>query len=75
MPIDFGKLTPNRQLKTLGSPRDIFTALPSKAPGFGYLRDVQGQVLDAWEDRRDEQDLAIKMNTGQSSISQVTRSE
>ncbi|MGH2655694.1 MAG: DEAD/DEAH box helicase [Actinomycetota bacterium] len=64
MPIDFGKLTTNKQLKSLKSPRDIFTSLPSKAPGFGYLRDVQGQVLDSWEERRDERDLAIKMNTG-----------
>ena len=62
--MDFGKLTNRRQLDRLTSPRDIFAALPSKAPGFGYLRDVQGQVLDSWEKRRTERDLAIKMNTG-----------
>ncbi|MDP9226789.1 MAG: DEAD/DEAH box helicase family protein, partial [Actinomycetota bacterium] len=64
MPLDFRKLTTDKHLDTLTSPRDIFTALPSKAPGFGYLRDVQGQVLDAWEKRRTERDLALKMNTG-----------
>jgi hypothetical protein len=64
MPIDFRKLTTAKHLESLVSPRDIFTALPSKAPGYGYLRDVQGQVLDAWEKRRTERDLAVKMNTG-----------
>jgi hypothetical protein len=64
VPVDFRKLTTARHLESLVSPRDIFTALPSRAPGFGYLRDVQGQVLDAWEKRRGERDLALKMNTG-----------
>jgi len=64
VPLDFRKITTGQQLDTLISPRDIFTALPSKRQGFGYLRDVQGQVLDAWEKRRNERDLAVKMNTG-----------
>jgi hypothetical protein len=46
------------------SPRDIFAALPRKAPDFGYLRDVQGQVSDAWLERRGERDLLVKINTG-----------
>ena len=62
--MDFKKLTTAQHLETLTSPRDIFIALPSKAPGFGYLRDVQGQVLDMWDSRRTDRDLALKMNTG-----------
>ncbi len=64
VPLDFRKLTTTKHLESLTSPRDIFTALPSKATGFGYLRDVQGQVLDAWDKRRSERDLSLKMNTG-----------
>lgn len=62
--MDFSKLAARPSARPLISPRDIFNALPAKAPGFGYLRDVQGQVLDAWETRRTERDLAVKMNTG-----------
>ena len=63
MSVDFGKLSSPSGDKLL-SPRDIFSALPGKTSGFGYLRDVQGQVLDAWNLRRSERDVAIKMNTG-----------
>ena len=63
MPIDFSKLAAG-QHPPLISPRDVFAALPGRAAGFGYLRDVQGQVLDAWARRRTERDLLIKMNTG-----------
>ena len=43
----------------------FFASLPARAAGYGYLRDVQGQVLDAWMKRRDTvRDLSIKMNTG-----------
>lgn len=45
-------------------PRELYLSLPDKAKGYGYLRDVQGQVLEAWHDRRDERDLVIKVNTG-----------
>jgi hypothetical protein len=62
--VDFSRLPARRNTQLLISPRDIFNALPSKAPGFGYLRDVQGQVVDLWESRRSERDLAVKMNTG-----------
>jgi hypothetical protein len=62
--VDFRKLGNKPDLNRLTSPRDIFQALPARAAGFGYLRDVQGQVLDAWNQRRTERDLVIKMNTG-----------
>jgi superfamily II DNA or RNA helicase len=63
VPIDFGKLAGGEH-PPLISPRAIFASLPGRAAGFGYLRDVQGQVLDAWAKRRTERDLLIKMNTG-----------
>lgn len=63
MPIDFNKLAHGEQAPLI-SPRDIFASLPRRAAGFGYLRDVQGQVLDAWEKRKSDRDLLIKMNTG-----------
>src|SRR5690606_24709397 len=44
-------------------PRELHSQL-KKAPGYGYLRDVQGQVLTEWHRRRDERDLVIKVNTG-----------
>lgn len=62
MPIDFGKFRANKTTRPL-HPRQIFAGL-NRGPGFGYLRDVQGQVLDKWYDRRTERDLVIKMNTG-----------
>ena len=63
MSINFERLTTGEH-PPLISPRDIFASLPRRAAGFGYLRDVQGQVLDAWLERRPERDLLIKMNTG-----------
>lgn len=63
-PVDFRTLAQGQQAARLTSPRDIFGALPGRAAGLGYLRDVQGQVLDAWDRRRTERDLVIKMNTG-----------
>ena len=63
MPVDFSKFrTTGDQLPI--DPRDIFASLSGRAPGFGYLRDVQGQVLDKWFARRSQRDVSIKMNTG-----------
>lgn len=44
-------------------PRDIFAALP-REPGYEYLRGPQDQILDQWHNRRDENDLVVKLNTG-----------
>ena len=63
MPIDFTRLQSNTSPLRL-HPRAVFASLSGRAPGFGYLRDVQGQVLDAWYKRKDERDITIKMNTG-----------
>ena len=62
MPIDFGRFRVSQTTRP-SHPRQIFAGL-SRGPGFGYLRDVQGQVLDKWHERRAERDLVIKMNTG-----------
>ena len=63
MSLDFSKFRAIRDhLPT--DPRYIFASLSGRAPGFGYLRDVQGQVLDAWHARRRQRDVSIKMNTG-----------
>jgi len=63
MPIDFAQY---RSSRTVGPshPRDIFASLSRRTSGFGYLRDVQGQVIDRWYDRRTDRDIVIKMNTG-----------
>lgn len=63
MPLDFRKVAKSKDPGNIRSPRDIFASLP-KSPGFGYLRDVQGQVLDEWDQRRSGSDLVLKMNTG-----------
>ena len=45
-------------------PREIFMTLPSKAPGYGYPRDVQSEVWKKWYEIRDEKNVILKMNTG-----------
>ena len=45
-------------------PREIFMMLPSKAPGYGYPRDVQSEVWKQWYSLRNEKNIIIKMNTG-----------
>lgn len=64
MPLDFEKLDSGSSADTVLSPDEIFRALPAKDTRFEYLRDVQAEVLDQWFDRRNENDLVIKMNTG-----------
>lgn len=45
-------------------PRVLFDALPGRAAQYEFLRDPQGQVLQAWYDHRTEKDLVVKLNTG-----------
>lgn len=59
----------NKFLSSVGStaptePRELYESLPDKAKGYGYLRDVQGQILTSWNERRDRRDLVVKVNTG-----------
>lgn len=62
--MDFGRLLSQEGESAPVEPRELYGSLPGKAAGYGYLRDVQGQVLTAWYARRDERDLVIKVNTG-----------
>lgn len=50
---------------TVTDPQKLFQALPNKARAYSYLRDVQGEVLKAWDvQRTQKRDVVIKMNTG-----------
>jgi len=63
--IDFKKIGTGNTVDTVLPPREIFNALPHKdAVKFQYPRDVQSQVWNDWFERRDENSLVIKMNTG-----------
>ena len=63
--IDFSKIGTGSTVDTVLPPREIFNALPNKdAHKFQYPRDVQSQVWAKWFDRRCEESLVIKMNTG-----------
>ena len=57
------KLNSNAKTKTI-EPREIFMTLPSKAPGYGYPRDVQSEVWKKWFNIRNEKNVILKMNTG-----------
>lgn len=62
--LDFTKLSSKTASDSATEPRRIFSALPAKDPKYGYARDVQSEVWEAWHERRGERDLVIKMNTG-----------
>ena len=63
--IDFSKIGTGDTVNTVLPPREIFNALPQKdAAKFQYPRDVQSQVWTKWYERRDQDSLVIKMNTG-----------
>lgn len=64
MKINFGKLIDGSATNNILLPKDIFKTLPGKDKKYQYLRDVQDQVLTKWFDRRNEEDIIIKMNTG-----------
>ena len=61
--IDFDALS-TVTTKAPFRPKRIFASLADKDPSFDYLRDVQGEVLDVWFDRRTEPHVALKMNVG-----------
>lgn len=62
--MDFKALLHDSQSQLPIEPRALYEQLPNKQPGYGYLRDVQAQVLTAWHERRGQRDLVIKVNTG-----------
>ena len=61
--VNFGQLMAQEDQPLVTDPRQLFQTL-RRDEGYEYLRDVQGDVLDAWYARRHDQDLIIKMNTG-----------
>jgi hypothetical protein len=61
MPIDLSKLSVPSSAPLI-EPRDIYAAL-AKRP-WPYLRLEQGEVLEAWFERRTDRDIVIKQNTG-----------
>ncbi len=63
--INFSKIGVGNTVDTVLQPREVFNALPNKdAHKFQYPRDVQSQVWSRWFDRRNEDNLVVKMNTG-----------
>lgn len=60
--MDFEALLDDEEDQPI-EPRELYAQL-NKQPGYGYLRDVQAQVLTTWHARRAERDLVIKVNTG-----------
>ena len=64
MPLDFSKIAAPSTADTVVNPREIFAILPGKHAKYGYLRDVQAEVLDQWFAKRTATDLRLKMNTG-----------
>ena len=64
MPINYGGGSGGPTADTVTNPQVLFQALPSKAAKYGYLRDVQGDVLGKWYETRPQRDSVIKMNTG-----------
>ncbi len=64
VPLDFSKIAAPSTTDTVVNPREVFAILPEKQPKYGYLRDVQAEVLDQWFAERATTDLRLNMNTG-----------
>ena len=61
--VDFDRLRRARSTAHVTHPKDIFLRLP-KPPGIDDLWQSQAEALDEWFERRDEQDIVLKLNTG-----------
>ena len=64
MALDLTKISVGDATPSIVHPRDIFTALPTKAAKYQYPRDVQAHIWNAWYASRSQRDNVIKMNTG-----------
>lgn len=62
--INFNSLGAENTIDTIVNPRDLFAALPSRAQKYQYPRDVQAHVWNKWFDKRNDENIIIKMNTG-----------
>ncbi len=61
--MDFEQMLRGREQAAPTEPRELWASL-DRRPGYGYMRDVQAQVLTAWHARRNDRDLVVKVNTG-----------
>ena len=61
--VNFDQLNSVSKQTLVVEPRQLFQTL-QRDRRYEYLRDVQGDVLDEWYERRESKDLVIKMNTG-----------
>ena len=62
--MDFDKLLRESAEAPLTKPRELYEQLPYKAKSYGYMRDVQAQILTQWDEKRTQRDIVIKVNTG-----------
>ncbi|PXA68762.1 helicase C-terminal domain-containing protein [Cryobacterium arcticum] len=62
--MDFSALLRDAELGLPTEPRELYEQLPKKQEGWGYLRDVQAQILTRWHEVRDTRDIVVKVNTG-----------
>ena len=62
MPINMKNFSANSKKPT--DPTVIFSGLTERNEKYGYLRNVQDEVLRAWYANREKKDNIIKMNTG-----------
>lgn len=60
--INFDSLLEDNGEKAV-NPREIFLTLP-RSERFTFLRDVQGEVLQAWFEARTRKDTVVKLNVG-----------
>lgn len=62
--MDFEKLLRDAEDVPPTNPRELYEQLPFKAKDYGYMRDVQAQILTKWDEKRNQRDIVIKVNTG-----------
>lgn len=61
--VDFKRMLADKAKPLPQNPRDIFNSLP-RPEGINELYVSQAEVLDAWWQRRAEQDIVMKLHTG-----------
>lgn len=61
--IDLKKISSDAK-KDIIDPSVLFASLPNKSKKYGYLRQIQAEVLKQWFEQREQKNIIIKMNTG-----------
>jgi hypothetical protein len=64
MPLDFSALGTGDSVNSVLHPREIFAVLQKDPKRYQYPRDVQAEVWDRWFEKKDTNDIVLKMNTG-----------